>query len=171
MAADLGAIPPLHRIVDEVYGSAAPGLRKTFDTNPVATMPSLHAAFPALVLLVAARHLGARAWPFGVYLALVSLAAVALGEHYLLDVLAGVALAAVAYAVVYRSPRGTPAERGIGPATTTGRRLVLATALLVLAAAVSQAALHARRPFALSETFVRRELGGHPPAGAVCPRC
>lgn len=170
MAADLGAIPPLHRVIDEAYGRAAPGLRKTFDTNPVAAMPSLHAGFPALVLLVAWR-VGAPAWPFGLYLALVSLAAVALGEHYLLDVLAGVALAAAAYGVVYRSPRGAPAERGVDPAATAGRRLVLAAALLVLAAAVSQAALHARRPFALSETFVQRELGGRAPAELVCPRC
>ncbi len=171
MAADLGAIPPVRRVVDDVYGRAAPGLRKTFDTNPVAAMPSLHAAFPALVLLVAAGRLGASAWPFGLYLALVSLAAVALGEHYLLDVLAGVALAAVAYGVVYRSPRQAPAERGIDPAATAGPRLVLATALLVLAAAVSQTALHARQPFALSETFVQRELGGRAPPGPVCPRC
>jgi membrane-associated phospholipid phosphatase len=171
MAAELGALPPLHRVADDVYGRAAPGLRKTFDTNPVAAMPSLHAAFPALVALVAFRHLGTRAWPLAAYVALVGLAAGALGEHYLLDVVAGVALATCAYAAVYRRREAGPARDAAAATGAAGRRLLLGTALFLLAAGVSQAALHARRPFALPEEFVRRELGGRAVPVPVCPRC
>src|SRR5262249_27780357 len=74
MAARLGAIPPIHRVAGEVYGQATPGLRRAFDTNPIAAMPSLHAAFAAICTLVAFHELGpwagrwrpisgSRAWP------------------------------------------------------------------------------------------------------------
>lgn len=183
MAADLGAIPPVHRVADDVYGKAVPGLRRAFDTNPIAAMPSLHAAFPGLVALVGLHHLGARAWPLVVYLGLVSLAAVVLGEHYFLDIVAGVLLAAAAYWLLYRTRlvagrrrravrRGDPAGPSVARwSSPTGRRLVLAAALLVLAVGVSQATLRMRRPFTLPETFVERELGGRPGGGPVCPRC
>lgn len=183
MAGDLGAIPPVHRVANDVYGRAVPGLRRTFDTNPIAAMPSLHAAFPALLVLVGFHHLGARAWPLIGYLGLVSLAAVVLGEHYFLDLVAGVLLAAVAYWLLYRTTlvagrrtragrRGDPADPpGAGWSSPTGRCLVLATVLLLLAAGVSQATLRMRRPFTLPESFVERELGGRPGAAPVCPRC
>jgi hypothetical protein len=54
---------------------------------------------------------------------------------------------------------------------TTGRRLLVATALLLLATAVSQASLRAHRPFTLTERFVQRELGGRSGVELFCPRC
>lgn len=183
MAADFQVIPPLHRVADEAYGRAAPGLRRAFDTNPVAAMPSLHAAFAALCALVGRRHFGAWGWLLGGYLGLMSLAAVALGEHYFLDVVAGVLLAAAVYWLAYRrAPPGEcePGDReGAGPAgpvaergePRTARRLVLAAVLLLLAAGAGQAALRFRRPFAVTESFVDRELGGRPVNGPPCRRC
>jgi membrane-associated phospholipid phosphatase len=106
MAGSLGAIPPIHRVADQVYGQAIPGLRRAFDTNPIAAMPSLHAGFAAICTLVAFHELGPWGLALPAYLALASLAAVALGEHYFLDLLAGWLLAAGTYWLLYRSGRG-----------------------------------------------------------------
>jgi membrane-associated phospholipid phosphatase len=176
MAADFQAIPPLHRVVDDVYGRAG-SLRRAFDTNPVAAMPSLHAAFAALCALVGVRHFGAWGWLMGGYLGLMGVAAVALGEHYFLDLVAGALLAAAVYRLAYRSSGrsefepvlpGLPASRS---EPGTARRLALAAVLLLLAAGVGQAALRFRRPFAVTESFVTRELGGRPVSGPPCRRC
>jgi membrane-associated phospholipid phosphatase len=77
-----------------------------FASNPYAAMPSLHAADALIVGLVLAsvcRRWWAKTiwlvWPFWVWFAVM-----ATGNHFWLDVLAGVALAAVALAVVYRVP-------------------------------------------------------------------
>lgn len=183
MAADFQVIPPIRRVADDVYSRAAPDLRRAFDTNPVAAMPSLHAAFAALCALVGVHHFGAWGWLLGGYLGLMSLAAVALGEHYFLDIVAGLLLAAAVYWLAYRSkllagfeprsageadPPGPLADRG---ESRSARRLVLAAVLLLLAAGVSQATLHFRRPFAVTESFVSRELGGRPVIGPPCRRC
>ena len=62
--------------------------------NQIAAMPSLHSAFPALLAMISLHHFGRRGWPVPVYACLVFLAVTGLGEHYLVDVLTGVALAA-----------------------------------------------------------------------------
>ena len=51
-------LPPIDRIVGDVYTRFLPALYGTFDTNPVAAMPSLHAAFPSVAALVGWRALG-----------------------------------------------------------------------------------------------------------------
>jgi membrane-associated phospholipid phosphatase len=75
-------------------------------SNPYAAMPSLHAADALIVGLVLAsvcRHWWARAiwlvWPMWVWFAVM-----ATGNHFWLDVLAGVLLATVALLIVYRAP-------------------------------------------------------------------
>jgi membrane-associated phospholipid phosphatase len=69
-------------------------------SNPVAAMPSLHAAFPFLGFLFAQRLLGWRAWPLFVYTVIVWLAVVYLGEHYVVDVVGGALWAFFFYWVV-----------------------------------------------------------------------
>jgi membrane-associated phospholipid phosphatase len=74
-----------------------------FASNPYAAMPSLHAAdalIVGLVLFSVCRHWWAKAiwaiWPAWVWFAVM-----ATGNHFWLDVLAGVALASISLAVVY----------------------------------------------------------------------
>lgn len=66
------------------------------DTNPVAALPSLHVALPA-ALAIWARAVGMRRWGlfFAVHTGLTAFDVVYLGEHMVVDVVAGIALAAV----------------------------------------------------------------------------
>jgi membrane-associated phospholipid phosphatase len=83
--------------------------------NQVAAIPSLHAAYPVLVLLALRRYNRKLLWWFLPYPLLVWLSIVYLGEHYAIDVIAGVVYAAAAYFLVYEfaalrrfAPRLTP---------------------------------------------------------------
>jgi len=69
--------------------------------NPVAAIPSLHAAYPFLVLLALRRYSKTLFWFFLPYPPLVWISTVYLGEHYCIDAIAGVAYAAAAYYLVY----------------------------------------------------------------------
>ena len=102
LASELGKIEPIHRISSDVW--AAFGV-KNFSTyyqqlspNPVAAMPSLHAAYPFLFTLIARRLWGNRAflitllYPISVWIGIVYL-----GEHYVVDALAGILYAILSY--------------------------------------------------------------------------
>ncbi|MDQ3929887.1 MAG: phosphatase PAP2 family protein [Chloroflexota bacterium] len=68
--------------------------------NPIAAMPSLHAAFPTMVFLFSLVH-WRRLAPFAlVYCFGLWLSIVYLGEHWVVDALAGIAYAVVAYCLV-----------------------------------------------------------------------
>lgn len=97
LASRQGAIPRLENIAALVYNTAMPTLHAVLDTNPVAAMPSLHAAFPAVCALAAGRVWGARGTALWLYVAAMAFALTYLGEHYAVDVLAGIALAVVAH--------------------------------------------------------------------------
>jgi len=74
--------------------------------NPYAAMPSLHAA-DALIVGVVLAALSRRWWSrtlFALWPAWVSFCVMATGNHFWLDVLAGVGVASVALAIVYRRP-------------------------------------------------------------------
>ena len=72
------------------------------DISPdqVASFPSLHAAYPFLAYLFARRVLGRARWAVLAYAAAVWFAVVYLGDHYVVDVIAGVVYTLVAYAFV-----------------------------------------------------------------------
>jgi membrane-associated phospholipid phosphatase len=74
--------------------------------NPYAAMPSLHAADALIVGLVLASLVRRPAWKvvWLVWPAWVSFAVMATGNHFWLDVLAGMALGSLAMYVVYRQP-------------------------------------------------------------------
>jgi membrane-associated phospholipid phosphatase len=97
LAAERGALPPVNHTTALFYARFMPQLYRTFDTNPVAAMPSLHAAFPLVCALIAARvfhrSINVVLW---LYTAGACAAAVYLGEHYFVDVLAGIATGWVA---------------------------------------------------------------------------
>jgi membrane-associated phospholipid phosphatase len=69
--------------------------------NPVAAMPSLHAAYPMLVLLVLRAYKKKIFWFFLPYPIIVWVSAVYLGEHYAIDIIAGILYAIGAYYLVY----------------------------------------------------------------------
>jgi len=91
-------------------------LLKTFG-NPVAAMPSLHAADALIVgwfLLVSSRTIWAKAlwaiWPLWVWFCVVATA-----NHYFLDVVAGIVVAVTALLATAWAPRVLARVRGLGP--------------------------------------------------------
>jgi membrane-associated phospholipid phosphatase len=107
----LGHPQDVHKVIDETIGKLGlPGWLVGFyqdrDYNVSAAFPSLHAAFP----LIATLHAWPRSRPLGVLLGawtlVVWVAVVYLGEHYVVDVLGGIAYAAAAVLVVTWWRRG-----------------------------------------------------------------
>lgn len=103
-------LPPVHLILYEVhYGRLANPVASAaqfFRANPVAAMPSLHAAFPVLVWLVLWRVWPKWGWAVVVYPLAMSWAVVYLGEHYVIDCLAGAGYALAAFGTVWGAPAG-----------------------------------------------------------------
>jgi len=90
-------LPHVYRIIRDVVFQATPATYtaayRAVGENAVAAMPSLHAG---LTLLIALALAGAKRWQAvigGVYFVAMSLALVYLGEHYVVDILAGAACA------------------------------------------------------------------------------
>ncbi|CAN5441201.1 hypothetical protein BH23ACI1_BH23ACI1_12850 [soil metagenome] len=99
----LGLLPPLAHIARGVYNLNMPEVYGAFDTNPVAAMPSLHIAFPTVCMLLAwAAFPRSVALATTIYAALVGFAIMYLGEHYFVDVLAGLLFAGAVWAVVVK---------------------------------------------------------------------
>jgi hypothetical protein len=71
----------------------------------VAAFPSLHAAYPFLAFLFARRAFGRAGWLMAAYTACVWFAIVYLGEHWVVDIVGGVAYAMAAYVAVLHGPR------------------------------------------------------------------
>jgi len=102
MAADLGLIPHVTQIVNNVWLALGvqdfPTLLSKLSPNQVAAVPSLHAAYPMLVILVVRRSFGWRAaaalvwYPLSMWFGIVYMA-----EHYVFDALVGIAYAIIAY--------------------------------------------------------------------------
>lgn len=128
-----GLVPKLLHFNVALYNAAAPGLTTGFNTNPIAAMPSLHAAFPALCSLILWRLGRWKSLPFHLYTLVVFFVIVATGDHYTLDILAGILLAAIAYGIGFRLVK--PGFPGEGPAAVGARRkkaLVWGCALFAL---------------------------------------
>lgn len=96
----------IHKIVDTVVAQLHWGwdfsqIYNHLNPNPVAAMPSLHSAYPWLAFLVLRKANKKIALFFLPYPFLVWISVVYLGEHYVIDVIAGIIYASVAYLVVY----------------------------------------------------------------------
>jgi hypothetical protein len=74
-------------------------------SNDVAAFPSLHAGYPFLAFLFARRAFGKVGWLMLAYTACVWFAIVYLGEHWVVDIIGGVAYAVVAYLAILHGPR------------------------------------------------------------------
>jgi hypothetical protein len=98
---------PVYKIVDYVVDQVGWGwdfsrIYNNLNPNQVAALPSLHSAYPWLAFL-SLRHVNRKiGYLFLPYPILVWLSVVYLGEHYVIDVLLGIAYATLAYLVVYR---------------------------------------------------------------------
>ncbi len=77
-----------------------------YDINPnqVAAFPSLHAGYPFLAFLFARRTFGKAGWLMLLYSACVWFSIVYLADHYVVDILGGLAYATAAYAAVVHAP-------------------------------------------------------------------
>lgn len=116
-ANNFGLLPPLIRFNGIIFNFAIPDLSTGFDTNPIAAMPSLHAAFPLLSSLLLWRFYRWKALLFYLYTLIILFAITYTGDHYITDILAGLLMAVACYflAVRYMKSRAS-----IGSETTTG---------------------------------------------------
>ncbi|MEO6797235.1 MAG: phosphatase PAP2 family protein [Candidatus Dormibacter sp.] len=99
------AVPGVAKIIDhtlpsftDLPGVATPAtIYHFFYANRYAAMPSMHAAYPFLGSLFAARVFGWRALPLFAYTLCVWFSIVYLGEHYIVDIIGGVIFALAAF--------------------------------------------------------------------------
>lgn len=121
LVANDGHLPPVDRIVPIVWGHlGVHTIQSTYENgalvNPVAAMPSLHAAYPVLLLLYfwdAGRRVRAG---LALYAAAMAFTLVYGGEHFFADIAAGWLMAGLVFVVV---DRGAPA---VGRRTAEVRR-------------------------------------------------
>jgi hypothetical protein len=118
LASQQGYLPEVHEQVGQVLSAFPerfhlPTVYQLFDPNQVAAIPSLHAAYPLLILLFAWRFFGLRAMLLVPYVLGVWLAVIYMGEHYVFDVAVGALYSVAAYVfvehVLPRLRRGTRA--------------------------------------------------------------
>jgi membrane-associated phospholipid phosphatase len=146
-AAQYHLIPPIRHISFEVYNFAVPSLQRSFDTNPIGAMPSLHTAFPCLCTLVALHHFGRKAIPFAIYTLSVLFVIGYFGEHYLVDIIAGILLAGLIYLICYRvsslSRRDEPVA--VGWRSMAGTQAVIGVLLILASEGIGRAGMAMRR--------------------------
>ncbi len=172
-ATSFGAIAPITRIIGETYNTAIPNLAAAFDTNPIAAMPSLHCAIPTLMSLFAVRLFGVRGLPVVAYTLLVYFSVTYAGEHYGVDVFAGIALAVTCFALVHhRSPVRAAANESPDPAAIAvpaqtdprfARSLIVSGLLAVLTAVVVTSSRAIGTAWSPDAEFARNELLGTSP--------
>jgi hypothetical protein len=115
-AADAGLLPGVEYLKKEGFAGLATlaGFRESdylfsyafysINPNEVAAFPSLHAGYPFLAFLFARRTFGRIGWLMLAYSAAVWFSIVYLADHYVVDIIGGVAYAAVAYWAVIHAP-------------------------------------------------------------------
>jgi hypothetical protein len=114
LAAQHGHLPPVHRIVVEtLQGLGSFGtLYAGADPEPNAAMPSLHVSVPMVIACAVVAVRGVRrpsSWLWMLYPATISFGVIYLGEHYVADVVVGIALGVACYAAAelgYQTGRG-----------------------------------------------------------------
>jgi len=108
LASRYGDLPHTTRIVHDVWADLGiSGVAKVFHgdaelANPVAALPSLHAAWPFMVLLLLWPKAGRWRWALVGYNAMMILTLVYGSEHYVSDILLGWLYAGVTFVVMNR---------------------------------------------------------------------
>ncbi len=108
LASQLGVIPPVTHITNEIVGHlfnyvAFPSVYRFFGINLTAAVPSLHAAYPLLTALFIYKKYPKFLPLLVLYVAGVWFAVMYLGEHYLFDVVLGATYALAVYAAIERA--------------------------------------------------------------------
>lgn len=104
MASDLGYIEPIKRISSDVWFAIGvhdfPSLYNRIAPNPVAAVPSLHAAFSFLFALYVSELFKTK-WKYlsWIYPFMIIFGTVYMGEHYVIDAILGVIYAVAAYKI------------------------------------------------------------------------
>ncbi|MHB8094861.1 MAG: phosphatase PAP2 family protein [Candidatus Aminicenantales bacterium] len=114
-ASQFDLLPPLTRFNGLLLETVVADISNGFDTNPIAAMPSLHAAFPILSSLLLWKLYKWKAAVFYVYTTVVLFTIVYTGDHYVVDVLAGLALAVACYAVAAQMSRRSRSDASGDP--------------------------------------------------------
>jgi membrane-associated phospholipid phosphatase len=96
-AADQGMIIGMKHVLSYTLPSTLSAYFELLNPNPVAALPSLHAAFAFLAFLAVCRPYPRAAVPMFAWNLAVWFSVVYLGEHYLIDVVAGVVLAGLSW--------------------------------------------------------------------------
>ncbi len=107
LASEMGYLPHMTKIMTLTLTNfpevlKLPTLYHHFNPNLVAAVPSLHAAYPALILLFGVYFFGKKALFFLPYVLATWLAIVYLGEHYFSDVIAGAVYALVFFLITVK---------------------------------------------------------------------
>lgn len=114
MAADRGLIEPLRRISSDVWASLGihdfPSVYNRISPNPVAAVPSLHAAYATLFVIFVTKLFGKKWGALSlIYPLMIYVGTVYQGEHYAVDAILGIIYAIVAYiATDYFFRKGLP---------------------------------------------------------------
>jgi len=163
-------LPDIVHISSRVYNVSLPTVSRTFDLNPIAAMPSLHAAFPVLLTLLSFRLFGKWGLLMLAYCMSVVFAIVYMGEHYVVDVLAGAALSLLGYFAAFHWRPLKPWLDRLGQITAGPaghgvllRPVALTAEMLALAILLGMEAERLSGRFIPSERFIARELNGKTP--------
>ena len=95
LASQTGSLPPTAKIIDEVWAHLPLGNGATVFSatghfaDPVAAMPSLHAAYPVLIMLFFWKSARRWRWLLPLYPLAMAFTLVYTGEHYVIDIIFG----------------------------------------------------------------------------------
>ena len=100
LAEEKGYLSGVTKILDLTLNSfpeklKLPTIYHQFNPNEVAAMPSLHGAYPLLIFLFAFKFFKLKSLPFLIYIPAVWISLVYLGEHYVVDIIAGALFALI----------------------------------------------------------------------------
>lgn len=138
MASELfGLVPDLSHFNLELYNMYLPDLTSGFNTDPVAAMPSLHAAFPFLCCLLLWSKYKLKALAFYLYTGIIIFTIIYTGDHYVVDILAGIVLAYLSFGLskMILSPKTAAFKRiitGVQPGHKFVRPGVVVGTILIL---------------------------------------
>ncbi len=168
-------IPPIKHISALLYNITVPSLQKALDVNPIAAMPSLHAAFPTLIFLIAFYHFKRISLLLTFYGLSVLIGIIYRGDHYLIDVLAGVLLAVIIYMLVYNLPgsklmnskligsiKKALAKQPSFEFRNLSEQMLCAMLIILLTGTIGLLTTTIKQPFRITPDFIQRELKKNP---------